>query len=158
MTAPQPIRYSLKTKILVVVCLTVATAGFVIAGLATDTDTENFVTVSGAPGQAVSLDGVEAFLPGNGDEVLAQQKFGIDLAAGWTGELTLLPGTGAAVAIPDEELERSALNELIFEPGPGQTITELPRGLTSCVRAVVWDQVRGREASERTESWCFKVT
>jgi hypothetical protein len=158
MTPPSSLAYPTRTKILVVVVLTLAVIGFVLAGLTAETDGGDSVRVSGGPGESSEAEGVLAFAPRDGGQALAQDGFSIRLAPGWTGELTFLPGNGAAVALPEDEIQVSPLNELAYRPAEGKTVEELPRGVTSCVLATIWDQVRGREASERTEQWCFDVT
>lgn len=151
-----PMRYPLRTRIIIIAVLAVAVAAFVLAALSADTSNDDAVSVSGASGQTVDLDGVDAFVPGEGAQHFSQQSVGIDLADGWAGELTLQPADGAAVFLPPDELERSALNELLFQPGPGKVLEGLPTGRT-CVAATIWSLVRGRDASERVESWCFTV-
>lgn len=163
MTAPQPtLAYPTRTKIIVAVVLAIAIGGFVLAGLTAETDPDRGVFVNGTlaeGGGAVASDpdGVIRVDPREGDEVLAQEPILIQLSPTWTGELTLLPSSGVAIPLPADEVRRTALNELIYVPGAGMTIERLPSGV-NCMRATVWDQVRGREASERLESWCFDVT
>lgn len=163
-TAPEttgtrdPFGYPLRTKVAIVVVLTIAVAGFVFAGLTAETGTGNDVTVSGTPGETVSdSDGVEIRIPAEGSEILAQQPFGIDLEPGWTAELVLLPSNGPAIPIPEDEMTiTSEINQFLYFPMQGNTIERLPGG-TNCVRATIWNRVRGRAASERVESWCFGV-
>jgi hypothetical protein len=157
MTAPTSFRYPTRTKVIIAVVLALAIGGFVLAGLSADTDGNEAVTLTGGPGQASSSDGVVAIAPGDGSEALAQQPFSIQLANGWTGQLTFLPGNGSAVPLPPDEVQVTALNELVYQPAEGKAVERLPQG-TSCVIATIWDQVRGRDASERSETWCFEVT
>lgn len=149
-------RYSPTTTIMVVVVIALAIAAFVAAGLSADTDNDDSVSVSGSPAQRVDVEGVEALLPPENSQHLSQQKIGIDLEAGWLGQLTITPADGVPIPIPDDELERSALAEVVFQPGPGKTLESIPSGRT-CVTALIWDQVQGRENTERTETWCFTV-
>lgn len=156
--------YSTRAKVVIVAALTLAVGGFVLAGMRADTDNDDAITVSGVPAQAVDADGVEALVPRDGAEILAQQRIGIDLADGWVAELVLQPPSGPAIVLPPEQLETSALNEQIFQPGcPGdatcgpKVLDRLPAG-RNCLRATVWNQIRGRDATERIESWCFDVT
>ena len=159
MTAPQTVlRYPTRTKVVVAVVLALAFGGFALAVLTADTDGQEAATVSGAPGETSDAEGVVAHSPRDGAQVLAQQSFSIRLAAGWTGELLFLPGNGAAVPIPEDEVVVTALNELVFQPADGKVIERLPEGTTSCVLATIWDQVRGRDATETTEQWCFEIT
>lgn len=149
-------RYPLPTRIAVVVVVTLAVGAFVAAGLTADADNDDSVSVSGAPGQRVDVDGVQARLPPENSQHLSQQKIGIDLQSGWLGELTITPSDGVPIPIPNDQLERSALDELVFQPGPGKVLEAIPSGRT-CVSARIWDQVQGRANTERTESWCFNV-
>lgn len=149
-------RYPLSTRIVVVVVVAVAVAAFVAAGMTADAGNDDAVSVSGAPGQAVSRAGVQALLPPESSQHLAQQKIGIDLQPGWLGQLTITPADGVPIPLPNDQLERSALDELVFQPGPGQVLESIPSGQT-CVTALIWDQVQGRSASERNETWCFTV-
>ena len=156
MAAARP-SYPLRTKIIVIAVLIVAVGAFTLAIGAADTGNDDGVVISGQPGQVSTTDGIDGVVPADGAEVLSQQSIGIDLAQGWTGELTLLPATGAAIPIPSDALQPSSLNELIFQPGPGQIIESLPTG-QNCLRAVVWSLIEGRAATERVETWCFDVT
>ena len=159
MTASQPaLRYPTRTKVIVTVVLALAFGGFALAVITADTDGQDEATVSGEPGETSDAEGVVAHSPRDGAQVLAQQPFSIRLSPGWTGELLFLPGNGAAVPIPEDELEVTALNELVYQPGDGKVIERLPEGTTSCVLATIWDQVRGREGTETTEQWCFEIT
>lgn len=159
MTAPQaPFRYPMRTKIVIVAVLAVAFTGFALAVMTADTDGEDEVTLSGGPGQSTDSGGVVARSPRDGAQALSQQPFSIRLEPGWTGELTFQPGNGTAVRLPADEIDVTALNELIYQPAEGKTIERLPEGTTSCVVATIWDQVRGREATEKVDQWCFAVT
>lgn len=149
-------RYPLGTRIAVVVVVTLAVGAFVAAGLTADADNDDAVSVSGSPAQRVEVDGVQALLPPENSQLLSQQKIGIDLQPGWLGELTITPSDGVAIPLPNDQLERSALDELVFQPGPGKVLEAIPSGRT-CVSALIWDQVQGRASTERTETWCFDV-
>ncbi len=154
------VSYPTRTKIVIVVVLFVAIGGFVLAGLKTSTDPEVDAAISGAEPQAPQVtiaNGVERLQPGRGTEAFAQESIEIDLVSGWRGELVIQPDSGDAIPLPEGEVEFTSLNQLIFEPGEGKTIERLPSGQV-CVRATIWDQVRGRPATERVESWCFDVT
>lgn len=158
MTAPRPtIRYPARTKAVVVAVLAAAIAVFTLAVLAADTDGEDPVAVSGGTA-GDDQRGVLSRSPRDGAQVLAQEPFSVRLAPGWTGELTFIPGNGAALPLPEDEIEVTALNELVYVPDDGKALERLPEGTTSCVRATVWDRVEGREATEVTETWCFSVT
>ena len=141
--------------------LAVAIAAIVLAYLSTVEQDGTATRVSGADGlqDVGSRDpsGVEALIPPGGSEILGQEVIGIDLVAGWTGELTLLPGNGVATTLPDDELEQdSALNRITFQPGPGKAIERLSGDY--CLVATIWDRVEGREQTQRVENWCFSAT
>lgn len=161
---PQPTSFTYPTRTKVVIALVVALAlgGFVLAGMSADTDDADDIALSGGSGGTGQQlerddDGVIRTSPRDESQALAQQELRIQLSAGWTGELILLPSSGAAIALPDDEVDKTALNELVYEPAEGRTVERLPSG-RSCVRATIWDQVEGRDASERVYSWCFDVT
>lgn len=154
--------YPTRTKIVIAVVVALALGGFVVAGMAADTDIDDEISVSGGSGQAEGQmerdpDGVIRTSPRNESQALAQQELRIQLSAGWTGELTLIPSSGSAIELPPDEVERTALNELVYVPDEGRTIERLPTG-TNCVKATIWDQVEGRDSSERLHNWCFNVT
>ena len=159
MASPTPsIRYSTRAKIVIVLVLAVATGAFVLAGMTAVTDENPGFTVSGSPAEEVVGDeAVDALVPAEDSQVLSQQRFGIDLAPGWTGELLFLPADGVATPLPADEFDEiEELNQIFYEPGQGKTIERLPQG-TNCVVATIWSRVRGRDASERVEQWCFRV-
>ena len=157
--------YPTRTKIVIVVVLILAVGGFVVAGLSTDTDISDDIAVTGnggtgnetGGGQTDDPDGVIRTTPRDGAQTLAQQELRLQLSPGWTGELTFVPSSGVALPLPADEVETTALNELVYVPDDGRTIERLPSG-RNCVNATIWDQVEGREATERRHSWCFDVT
>lgn len=162
-TAPTPagLAYPTRTKVIVVAVLAVAIGLIVLAGLSTSEGGDG-VAVSGgdAQGQAGTgtppADGVERVFPRDGSEILGQERIGIDLAPGWTGELMLVKEGGDAVTLPEDELVRDELNQVLYQPGPGKTVERLSGDY--CMAATIWDQTRGREASQRVETWCFSAT
>lgn len=158
---PQGLSYPTRTKVIIAVVLAVAIAAIVMAYLSTVEGDGSDVQISGADGlQDMSQrdpSGVEALIPRDGAEILGQETIGIDLVAGWTGELTLLPGNGVATTLPADELERdSALNRITYQPGPGRAIERLSGDY--CLVATIWDRVEGREQTQRVENWCFSAT
>jgi len=161
MTSPTPrpaaLRYPTRTKVVVAAVLAVAIAALVLAYLTTAEGDGSDAQVSGQPpvGER-DPDGVDALIPPDGSEVLGQGQIGIDLAPGWTGELVLLPGSGQAATIPEDELEVDELNRITYTPGEGKAIERLSGDY--CIAATIWDQVEGRETTQRTESWCFSAT
>ncbi|MDZ7675147.1 MAG: hypothetical protein U5K30_08785 [Acidimicrobiales bacterium] len=156
------VSYPLKTRVAIVVVLAIGIGALVLAGLSTETGGEDDgPAVSGgeepqATGSTLA-NGVEGRSPGRGTEALAQESIRLDLVSSWTGELTLRPESGPEIPIPDDQLEITELAELVFTPGENKAVERLPNGRI-CVRATIWDQVQGRAASERVESWCFDVT
>ena len=158
---PTSFTYPTRTKVIVAVVVAIAIGGFVLAGMTADTDNADDIALSGGGGSGGQVerdaDGVIRTSPRDEAQALAQEELRIQLSAGWTGELILLPSSGAAIPLPDDEVEKTALNELVYVPEEGRTVERLPSG-RSCVRATIWDQVEGRDASERVYSWCFDVT
>lgn len=164
----EPFSYPVRTKVIAALVVALAVGGFVFAGLAADTEDAGDIAISGAGGDESNDEGsatqaqrdpsgVIEVQPRDDTEALAQERIRIQLSAGWTGELTLLPSSGAAIPLPEDQIDTTALNELIFVPGDGQAIDRLPPG-RNCVRATIWDQVEGRESTEKLENWCFDVT
>jgi len=161
MTSPSPapagLRYPTRTKVVVVVVLALAIAALVLGYLTTVEGDDGGAAVSGQPAVGErDPDGVEALIPPDGSEILGQEQVGIDLAPGWTGELLLLPGNGQAATIPEDELEVDELNRITFTPREGGAIERLSGDY--CIAATIWDQVEGRETTQRTENWCFSAT
>jgi len=163
-TAPTPpgLAYPTRTKLIVVAVLAVAIGLIVLAGLSTAEDDPG-LTVSGAGGDAqdqeapgAPANGVERVFPRDGAEILGQERIGIDLAPGWTGELMLVKQGGEALTIPEDELLRDELNQIFFQPGPDMAVERLSGEY--CVAATIWDHTRGRDASQRVETWCFSAT
>jgi hypothetical protein len=97
-------------------------------------------------------DFVEAVIPGNGSPaVLRQAEIGIDLAPGWTGELTI-----NGVYIPDDQIRRNdPLNQLFFSPGEGKEIEQLRAGRVLVI-ASVWNYAEGETREDaRQVPWSF---
>ncbi|HSP02435.1 MAG TPA: hypothetical protein VLR27_02970 [Acidimicrobiales bacterium] len=157
---PQGLSYPTRTKVIIAVVLTVAIAAIVLAYVTTAEGGDDSVSVSGADGLQDTGErdpsGVEALIPPRGSEILGQETIGIDLVPGWTGELTLLPGNGVATTLPEDEIEVDGLNRIIYQPGPGKAIERLSGDY--CLVATIWDQVEGREQTQRVENWCFSAT
>ncbi|MFP5321177.1 MAG: hypothetical protein ACLGIC_04940 [Acidimicrobiia bacterium] len=162
MTSPTPttrpgLQYPTRTKVIIVAVLAVAISLLVLAYLSTADSTETETQVTGGGTAERDPDGVDARIPRDGAQILGQEQIGIDLAAGWTGELVLQPlSNDQAVPLPEDELERDELNRITYRPGPGKAIERLSGDY--CVLATIWDQVQGREATQRTETWCFSAT
>ena len=165
-TGPRPagFAYPTRTKVVVTAVLAVAIALIALAGLSTSEGTDPGLAVTGTGtdgedgggGPDAPADGVEAVFPRDGDEILGQERIGIDLAPGWTGELMLVKEGGDAVTLPEDELLRDELNRILYQPGPDRAVERLSGEY--CLAATIWDQVRGRDASQRVETWCFSAT
>lgn len=165
MTSPSPrppgLSYPTRTKVVIAVVLAIAVAAIVLAYLSTVEGDGGGVQVSGADGLQNTAErdpsGVEALIPPRDSQVLGQETIGIDLVPGWTGELTLLPGNGVATTLPADEIDvDSALNRITYQPGQGKAIERLSGDY--CLVATIWDQVEGREQTQRVENWCFSAT
>lgn len=160
MTAPTPppgLAYPTRTKVVIAVVLAVAVTLLVLAYLTTDEGGDTDTQVSGAGTAERDPDGVDALLPRDGSEILGQDQIGIDLAAGWDAELVLQPQSNSpAVPLTDDDLERDELNRVTFRPGPDRVVERLSGDY--CLLATIWDQVEGRESTQRTEAWCFSAT
>lgn len=122
----------------------VAIGLFVGAGMLADTDDPQVVVGGGI---------VEALTPGEATSVVQQSIVSIDLAPGWTGELTI-----NGIAIPEEQLQRNdALNLISFQPLDDHVIERLQAG-QNCATAAVWPIAEGPEGpSARTIPWCWEV-
>ncbi|HEX4902357.1 MAG TPA: hypothetical protein VFV42_06080 [Acidimicrobiales bacterium] len=155
---PAPLAYPTRTKVIVVVVLAVAISALVLGYLTTADRGGPAAEVTGAGVDTANRvpGGVEALIPRDGAEILGQETIGIDLAPGWTGELLLLPGNGQATTLPEDELERDELDRITFTPGEGKVIERLSGDY--CLAATIWDRVEGREATQKTENWCFSAT
>ena len=97
---------------------------------------------------------VEGLIPADGSpNVLRQAEIGIDLASGWTAELSI-----NGRAIPDDQLRRNdPLNQVFFTPGPGKEIERLAAG-TVVVVASIWNPVDGESrADARQVIWQFRT-
>ena len=112
-----------------------------------------FTRDQGREGTAASGgDAVEQLIPAEDSEVLSQNAIGINLAPGYTGELSI-DGT----PVPDDELQDDRQTfQILYRPSEESALGVLPAGET-CAQAVIWPISEGRE-SARTVSWCFNVT
>ncbi len=125
-----------------------ALGGIVYACSEVDTDDDGDATVTGESSP------IEVYVPADGNEILRQERFGVDLRPGFTGALQL-----NGVEIPLDEVDDDTLastGELYFTPGEGLTVERYEAG-RNCATAVVWGVEESR-ADARTYSWCFNVT
>jgi len=96
--------------------------------------------------------GIEAIFPTDGANILAQDRVGVDLAAGYAGELAVNGQT-----VPDTQLDQdNGLNQLVFHPGDGKVLTELKPG-KNCAQITYWRLEDGRKSAETPLQWCFQV-
>jgi hypothetical protein len=132
-------------RVLTTVVVLACVAGLAFAVARTRRGDEE-VTLSGSP------DIVELLSPQRGSTVLRQAQILADLSTRWTGRM-LVNG----VDVTDELRVEPALNQLIYEPGPGKRFETLPAG-TNCV--VVLPYLVGRDPSSARSpiEWCFEVT
>ncbi|HSL58826.1 MAG TPA: hypothetical protein VK866_13350 [Acidimicrobiales bacterium] len=130
-------------RIAYVVLLAVAVAGIVIA------------VNNGRPNPNQVSDAnpaIDALVPTPGSEVLRQAQIGIDLAAGYTAELTV-----NGVPIPAEQIlgGDASLAQFFYLPREGNAVEQLNPG-PNCITAVYWAIAEGRESAS-AERWCFEV-
>ena len=164
MTAPHPrFRYPKRTRIVVVVVLAVAVAGFTLGFMAYEPGGDDeAVEVSGGRGgggggEGRALDPEIRVTPlRDAETVPVQETIVLQLEPGWVAELELRRPDGASVPLPSDEIDVTPLNQFIYDPGEGKAIELLPEG-RNCVRYTAWSRVEGREASELTDEWCFSV-
>jgi len=131
-------------RVVIGLLLLAAVGAFYAAGRNGNTDPE-FADATGA---------VQQLIPApNSPAVLRQAEIGIDLADGWTGELTI-----NGVFIPDDQLRRvDPLNQILFTPGEGREIERLQAGRVTVI-ANVWRPIDGETREDgRPVSWSFSV-
>jgi hypothetical protein len=94
---------------------------------------------------------VESVSPAGGDLDLRQITISADLAAGYTGYLTL-----DGVEIPEDDLQRvDALNSVTLRPQPESDYRQLEPG-SHCAGVVYWRIGRPRDEGS-TYRWCFRL-
>jgi hypothetical protein len=106
------------------------------------------------PGEVIGGEGVvEALTPGEATSVVQQSTVSVDLAPGWTGDLTV-----NGIVIPEEQLVRNAaLNLISYQPLDDQVIERLQAG-QNCASATVWPIAEGPDGpSQRVVPWCWEV-
>jgi hypothetical protein len=134
-------------RALVAVAVGLAILAIALGVRATRTGGDDPITVTGRP------DVVEALIPGRGDEVVQQFEVGIDLAPGYEGGLAI-----NGIEIPEEQLRLvPEQNQVFFQPGEDQVITELLAG-PNCVVATVWRSAVGPGEANESFQWCFEAT
>lgn len=94
---------------------------------------------------------IDALVPTPGSEVLRQAQIGIDLASGYTAELTV-----NGIPIPaDQVIGDPSLAQFFYLPRPDGAAGELNPG-PNCITATYWRVADGPERAS-SESWCFEV-
>ena len=94
---------------------------------------------------------VDRLIPESGDEVLAQNTVGIDLAIGYDAYLVI---NGTEIRDEDGGLVKDMGTGLItFQPAPGAAVEAL-QPEQNCVVAMIWDQTVGPKSAEPLR-WCF---
>lgn len=100
---------------------------------------------------------IVALLPQEGELIRPQEQIGVQLRSGLQG---LLSVNGRPIP-PDETDGDPGLGQVLFRPGPGKELRELPEGAASA-RVEYWpttlsyEQARERD-SVGSFSWYFKV-
>jgi hypothetical protein len=141
----------LRRRLLTSALLLVALAGFVVAGRAARTGEEQART----PVRAI-----EARFPPEGAVTLAREMVGVDLAPGFAGRLVvggvpIPPDQINCIECPAPDTGPDPLNRVLFRPGPGQVIEDLPNG-PLCAVALIWPVDQGESAAQEAR-WCFRV-
>ena len=122
---------------------------FVIAGL---------IGRSDPPDAALRVPGVESITPERGDEVLQQQRVGIDLEPGFVlRSLTISPNAGCqnGVEVVEFTEKLDGLEQYFYQPDEGKPITQLSQE-TNCVLARIENLQRPGDFSE--VEWTFTVS
>lgn len=112
-----------------------------------------FARDSGREGTSNDAGGaVDALIPAEDSEALSQNSIGIDLAAGYTGDLAI---NGEPVP-SDELVDDRQQYQILYQPSEDSALGVLPAGEV-CVQARVWPISEGPSAA-RAVNWCFNVT
>jgi len=94
---------------------------------------------------------IEQLYPTENAQILQQDRIGIDLAPGYEGRLSL-----NGEPLPDDEVMTvPELNQVFYQPGPGQTFDAWPAG-RNCIIATFWRSETGPGQSTN-RAWCFTV-
>jgi hypothetical protein len=89
--------------------------------------------------------------PAPGDLVLRQTEIAVDLAAGYTGVLSI-----DGNRLPEDQVDHIAgLNRISFTPGEGKDLSKLSPG-RHCAKVELW-QTTIENALHRPYTWCFEV-
>jgi hypothetical protein len=121
-----------------------AALGLIVFGFARDSGREGTSNDAGGA--------VDSLIPAEDSEALSQSSIGIDLAAGYTGELSI-----NSQPVPEDELvDDRQQYRILYQPSEDSALGVLPAGEV-CVQAQVWPISEGRQAA-RAVHWCFNVT
>lgn len=138
-----------KQKLIFVGLIAAGIAMFVAAGVVGRND---------APDEALRIPGVEALIPERGDEVLQQQRVGIDLEPGYVvRSFGISPDArcGALVEVVDFAPVTGGLNQYLFQPDEGKPIIALAPD-TNCVRIQIENLQRPGDTDD--VEWTFTVS
>lgn len=113
---------------------------------------------SDPPDAALRIPGVEGLIPERGDEVLQQQRLGIDLEPGYVvRSFTVSPDARCLepVELVDFMNPTGGLNLYVYQPGEGLPVRALSPD-DNCVKALIENIQRPGELHE--VEWAFTVS
>jgi hypothetical protein len=139
-----------RVKLLLVVLSAAGVGAFVVAGL----------LGSGSSGACNQPAAIDRLIPGCDESVLRQAQVGVDMAPGFTAELTI-NGTPIpkdqlqSIGIRSDPSKGVAPDTFVFVPGDGKAIEGL-EPQQNCATVRYWSLADG-EDSAKTYSWCFRA-
>ena len=113
---------------------------------------------SDPPDSALRIPGVEALIPERGDEVLQQQRIGIDLEPGYVvRSFTVSPDARCTepVELVDFVRPTGGLNLYVYQPADGLPVSALSPD-DNCVR-IVFENIQ-RPGELQDVEWAFTVS
>lgn len=113
---------------------------------------------SDPPDAALRIPGVEALIPERGDEVLQQQRIGIDLEPSFVvRSFTVSPDARclSPIELVDFVRPTDGINLYVYQPDEGKPVTALSPD-DNCVRVVIEDIRRPGELAD--VEWTFTVS
>ncbi len=141
----------LLVRVAVAALLVVGVVVLVLAALVSDNDSGADVTVSSNPA-------VNTLIPARGDEVLQQNRVGVDLDARYRLTSLVIYQSGQrsdGVDVTSQVRHSSGLNLWEFVPGEGRLIEALAAD-TNCATATYAPIAQPAESGSIT--WCFEVS
>lgn len=94
---------------------------------------------------------IEKLVPAPATQILSQAEVGVDLAPGYTAELSL-----NGIPIADDEVKRvDATNSVLFLPGPGKSVQEFTPG-TNTITVRYW-RIADGEGTAQSSTWVFEA-